>query len=89
VQARQAGAVCDKRPDMFLLYESAAAHIAHIESVDLLTYDLGILNGQDSGFRDHVAQRDIPSLSELGATDTNNGYRPHILSLPLCLAYMA
>ena len=76
-------------PDVLLLDEPAGAHVAYVKSVDLLAGDLGIPNGHHTGLSDHVAQRDIPSLSELGAAYTNYGYGSHILSLPLCLAYMA
>jgi hypothetical protein len=89
MQARETSAVGDERPNVLLLDESSGTHVAHVESVDLLAGDLGILNGHHSGLSDHVAQRDIPSLSELGAAHTNYGYGSHILSLPLCLAYMA
>jgi hypothetical protein len=89
MQSRQAGAVGDQGSDMLLLYEPPAAHVAHIEGVYLLTGDLCVLNRQDPCLGDHVAQGRVPSLPELGATYTNNRYRPHILSLPLCLAYIA
>jgi len=85
----QPGAVGDESPYVLLLYKTAAAHIAYIEGIDLLTTDLGIIYGQHTCLGDHIAQRDIPSLPEFGAAYTDYGYGSHTLSLPLCLAYMA
>ncbi|VVB69407.1 Uncharacterised protein [uncultured archaeon] len=85
----ESSTIGDQCPDMLLLHKSPAAHVSREEGIDLLACDFGIFYGQYPGLADHVAQRNVPALSELGATHTDNGYRSHILSLPLCLAYMA
>ena len=85
---RHARIVCDQGTDVLLLDEPAGTHVADIHRVDLLTRELCILKSKRPGLHEEIAERPVPVLTELGASDTNNCYVSHtcITSFPLCFA---
>ena len=83
--------VRDEGTDVFLLDEPAGTHVADIHCIDLLARELGILKGKGTCLDKEVAERPLPVLAELRASDTDHCYVSHtcITSFPLCFAYCA